>query len=48
MKTSTKLGLLSSLYLSQRLPYGFFTQALLALPWALKFLCMEGTSFWPR
>ncbi len=28
MKTSTKLGLLSSLYLSQGLPYGFFTQAL--------------------
>ena len=28
MKTATKLGLLSSLYLSQGLPYGFFTQAL--------------------
>jgi PAT family beta-lactamase induction signal transducer AmpG len=28
MKTSTKLGLLSSLYLSQGLPFGFFTQAL--------------------
>ena len=28
MKTTTKLGLLSSLYLSQGLPYGFFTQAL--------------------
>jgi RhtX/FptX family siderophore transporter len=28
MKTSTKLALLSSLYLSQGLPYGFFTQAL--------------------
>ncbi|MFL5345825.1 MAG: MFS transporter [Hyalangium sp.] len=31
MKTSTKIGLLSSLYLSQGLPYGFFTQALPAL-----------------
>ncbi|WP_164012926.1 MFS transporter [Pyxidicoccus trucidator] len=28
MKTSTKLALLSSLYLSQGLPFGFFTQAL--------------------
>ncbi|MCE9667810.1 MFS transporter [Myxococcus stipitatus] len=28
MKTATKLGLLSSLYLSQGLPFGFFTQAL--------------------
>ncbi|MBU8899900.1 MFS transporter [Corallococcus sp. M34] len=28
MKTPAKLGLLSSLYLSQGLPYGFFTQAL--------------------
>ncbi|HYH96771.1 hypothetical protein [Hyalangium sp.] len=28
MKTSTKIGLLSSLYLSQGLPFGFFTQAL--------------------
>lgn len=28
MKTATKLALLSSLYLSQGLPYGFFTQAL--------------------
>ncbi|PTL75388.1 MFS transporter [Vitiosangium sp. GDMCC 1.1324] len=28
MKTSTKLGLLTSLYLSQGLPFGFFTQAL--------------------
>lgn len=28
MKTSAKLGLLSSLYLSQGLPFGFFTQAL--------------------
>jgi PAT family beta-lactamase induction signal transducer AmpG len=28
MRTSTKIGLLSSLYLSQGLPYGFFTQAL--------------------
>jgi RhtX/FptX family siderophore transporter len=31
MRTSTKVGLLSSLYLSQGLPYGFFTQALPAL-----------------
>lgn len=31
MKTSTKIGLLSSLYLSQGLPFGFFTQALPAL-----------------
>ncbi|KFE72430.1 MFS transporter [Hyalangium minutum] len=31
MKTATKIGLLSSLYLSQGLPYGFFTQALPAL-----------------
>jgi RhtX/FptX family siderophore transporter len=28
LKTSAKLGLLTSLYLSQGLPYGFFTQAL--------------------
>ncbi|HEX8701317.1 MAG TPA: MFS transporter [Myxococcaceae bacterium] len=28
MRTTTKLGLLSSLYLSQGLPFGFFTQAL--------------------
>ncbi|NOJ80454.1 MFS transporter [Myxococcus xanthus] len=28
MRTATKLGLLSSLYLSQGLPFGFFTQAL--------------------
>jgi len=28
MKTSTKLGLLTTLYLSQGLPFGFFTQAL--------------------
>ncbi|WP_414640858.1 MFS transporter, partial [Archangium sp.] len=28
MKTPLKLGLLTSLYLSQGLPYGFFTQAL--------------------
>lgn len=28
MKTSAKLGLLGALYLSQGLPYGFFTQAL--------------------
>jgi PAT family beta-lactamase induction signal transducer AmpG len=31
MRTSTKLGLLGALYLSQGLPYGFFTQALPAL-----------------
>lgn len=31
MKTATKIGLLSSLYLSQGLPFGFFTQALPAL-----------------
>lgn len=31
MRTSVKLGLLSSLYLSQGLPFGFFTQALPAL-----------------
>jgi predicted MFS family arabinose efflux permease len=31
MKTSSKIGLLASLYLSQGLPYGFFTQALPAL-----------------
>ncbi len=31
MKTPAKLGLLASLYLSQGLPYGFFTQALPAL-----------------
>src|SRR5262245_16669426 len=28
LKTPTKLGLLASLYLSQGLPFGFFTQAL--------------------
>ncbi|HEY4223267.1 MAG TPA: MFS transporter, partial [Myxococcota bacterium] len=28
MRTSTKIGLLASLYLSQGLPYGFFTTAL--------------------
>ena len=28
IRTSRKLGLLGSLYLSQGLPYGFFTQAL--------------------
>ena len=31
MKTSTKLALLATLYLSQGLPFGFFTQALPAL-----------------
>lgn len=31
MRTSTKLGLLGTLYLSQGLPFGFFTQALPAL-----------------
>ena len=31
MKTSAKLGLLATLYLSQGLPFGFFTQALPAL-----------------
>ena len=31
MKTRSKIGLLASLYLSQGLPYGFFTQALPAL-----------------
>lgn len=31
MKTPAKIGLLTSLYLSQGLPYGFFTQALPAL-----------------
>ena len=31
MRTSSKLALLATLYLSQGLPFGFFTQALPAL-----------------